>query len=349
MIKYLGSKRALLPELLAAAERLRPPGSFLDLFSGTARVGHAFKAAGWRVLANDHNAYALELARCYVTADAEVWGARAAELLRELAAVPPSPGFFTETYCERARFVHPANGARIDAMRERIESWDLEPALRAVLLTALLEAADRVDSTTGVQMAFLKSWAPRALKTLELRLPELLPRAAAGPGEAHGYDALEAAEHLEGDLAYLDPPYNQHKYLGNYHVWETLVRWDRPEVYGVAQKRLDCRTRASAFNSRPRAGEALASLVRRVRAEHVLLSFNDEGFVGEEEIRAALAERGPVRVLDYPRPRYVGARIGIHSPSGERVGRVGHLSNTERLYAAGPRVHALDTLGARIP
>jgi adenine-specific DNA-methyltransferase len=349
VIKYLGSKRTLIAPLLAVAERLAPAGTLLDLFSGTSRVGHAFKAAGWRVLANDHNAYALELARCYVEADAERWNAPAEALLAELSALPPAAGFFTETYCRRARFVHPSNGMRIDAMRERIAQWDLEPPLRAVLLTALMEAADRVDSTTGVQMAYLKCWAPRALKPLELRLPALLPRAPAGPGQAHNFDAVEAAAQLEGDLAYLDPPYNQHKYLGNYHVWETLVRWDRPEVYGVAQKRVDCRTRASDFNSRPRAAASLAALVRAVRAEHVLLSFNDEGFVAEAEIQAALAERGPVRVLDFPRPRYVGARIGIHSPAGVPVGQVGRLVNTERLYAAGPRVAALDSLGARIP
>ena len=120
-----------------------------------------------------------------------------------------------------------------------------------------MEAADRVDSTTGVQMAYLKQWAPRAHKALALRLPRVLPRARAGKGQAYELDALEAAACLEGDVAYLDPPYNQHKYLGNYHIWETLVRWDKPAVYGTACKRVDCRERASLFNSRPRALEAM--------------------------------------------------------------------------------------------
>ena len=83
-------------------------------------------------------------------------------------------------------------------------------------------------------------------------LPRLLPGGRRRlPRAAREADAV-AAPLVEGDLAYLDPPYNQHSYFANYHVWETLVRWDKPEVYGVASKRTDCRTRQSAFNSRRR-------------------------------------------------------------------------------------------------
>ena len=71
MIKYIGSKRTLVPVILEAVRRAADARTVLDLFSGTARVGHALKAAGYRVLSNDHNAYAAALARCYVQADAE--------------------------------------------------------------------------------------------------------------------------------------------------------------------------------------------------------------------------------------------------------------------------------------
>jgi len=93
--------------------------------------------------------------------------------------------------------------------------------LLGIALTSLMEAADRVDSTTGVQMAYLKRWARRSHNRLTLRMPELVD----GEGEALRREAEDAAE-AECDVAYLDPPYNQHSYLGNYHVWETLVRWD---------------------------------------------------------------------------------------------------------------------------
>ena len=93
-----------------------------------------------------------------------------------------------------------------------------------------------------------------------------------GKGEAHGMEAVEAARALEGDVAYIDPPYNQHSYLGNYHIWESLVRWDKPEVYGVACKRVDVRERKSAFNSRPKFAGAMRELLGAVRAPVLIVS-----------------------------------------------------------------------------
>jgi len=206
-----------------------------------------------------------------------------------------------------------------------------------------MEAADRVDSTTGVQMAYLKEWAPRALGELELRLPRVLD----GPGTALGLDALEAAA-VEADVVYLDPPYNQHSYLGNYHVWESLVRWDKPEVYGVACKRLDTRARASRFNSRRRAAEAFSEVVAAVRAPRLLVSFSDEGFLARDWLEALLADRGHLVVAPTDYKRYVGAQIGIHDRRGRKVGRVSHLRNTEYLYAVTPDRDEAEALAAAV-
>lgn len=139
---------------------------------------------------------------------------------------------------------------------------------------------------------------------------------------------------LACDLAYLDPPYNQHSYLRNYHVWETLVRWDEPEVYGIANKRADCRTRISAFNSRPGIGPALARTIAALRCPTLVVSFNDEGYLGRAALEAMLASRGHVQVIEIPHGRYVGAKIGIHSPQGVKVGTVGRLTNVEYLFVA---------------
>jgi len=331
VIKYLGSKRLLVPTIV---ETITAVGarSAIDLFSGTSRVGHALKRAGLRVLANDHNAYAATLARCYVEADLEEIERDVARLLPELARTPPSAGWFTETFAVRARYFQPKNAARIEAIRDRIASMSLPRPLESVLLVSLMEAADRVDSTTGVQMAFLKAWAARASNDLALRMPDVLARAANGKGEAHELDAKVAARTLSADVAYIDPPYNQHSYLGNYHVWETLVRWDAPSTYGIAEKRVDVKERKSPFNRRHEIAPAIGDILETIDARVVVLSFSNEGFVTRDEMEALCAKRGRVRVIDRDYPRYVGARIGIYNPKGEKVGKIGRLRNTEHLF-----------------
>src|SRR5262247_1213585 len=275
MIKYLGSKGVLLPRILELIEPLRGVRTVLDVFSGTSRVAHALKRRGYRVHANDHNAYAATLAACYVQADRRRWHEPASRLIAELERVPGRAGWFTETFCVRSRYLQPENGARVDAIRERIASLSLESELEAIALVSLMEAADRVDSTVGVQMAYLKRWAPRSFQPLALRVPELLD----GEGSASCLEARVAAERFPADLAYLDPPYNQHSYLGNYHVWESLVRWDKPDVYGVAMKRVDVRERPSDFNRRGAIAAALDAVLAAVQARHLIVSFSDEGYL----------------------------------------------------------------------
>ena len=124
----------------------------------------------------------------------------------------------------------------------------------------------------------------------------------------------------EVDLAYLDPPYNQHRYFTNYHVWETLVAWDAPEHYGVACKRVDARDPAtkSVFNDRGRLPAALAQCIADVRAR-------------SWSCRRAARDGRPwrmwwtwpparplVEVLAFDSKRYVGALIGIHNPQGRK-------------------------------
>jgi adenine-specific DNA-methyltransferase len=346
MIKYLGSKRTLVPAILEVIQALPGARSVVDLFSGTARVGHGLKAAGHQVTANDHNAYATTLARCYVQADRAARASDAQRLIEELNRLPGEAGYFTETFCERSRFFQPKNGARIDAMREQIEGWELEPELKAILLVSVMEAADRVDSTCGVQMAYLKQWAPRAHNDLALRLPALLERPSSGPCRSTQMDALEAAQSLSADVAYLDPPYNQHSYLGNYHIWESLVLWDKPEVYGVACKRIDVKERKSPFNSKRRAVDALRAVVDAIDARHLVVSFNNEGYIPRPEMEAMLATRGEVLVIEKDFKRYVGAQIGIYNPSGAKVGAVSHLRNKEFLYVV---TDDLDAVTLKMP
>src|SRR5579871_839543 len=173
MIKYLGSKRTLVPLISRVAARL-PVTSACDLFAGTTRVGQALRAQGLQVHSNDLATYSEALGQAYIVAGGSLDHARLTGILDELEALPGREGYVTEAFCRRARYFQPENGARIDAIRDAIDGYELTEVERGVLLTSLLEAADRVDSTTGLQMAYLKAWAPRSYNPLTLRLPELV-------------------------------------------------------------------------------------------------------------------------------------------------------------------------------
>jgi adenine-specific DNA-methyltransferase len=336
VIKYLGSKRRLIGELgrLFAAAGAR---TGLDLFTGTTRVAQEFNRQGGFTTCVDTAAYSEVLAQCYVVTDAaDVDAEELVEALARLESLPGRRGYVTDVFCEQARYFHPDNGVRIDAIRDGIDDLYGDHRLRPVLLTALLEAADRVDSTVGLQMAYLKEWAPRALRPLRLKAPELTP----GTGRALRGDAATIVPTLEPmDVAYLDPPYNQHRYFTNYHVWETLVRWDAPEHYGVACKRVDARDEAtrSPFNSKRTIASALAGVIEAVRADTVVVSFNNEGFIGLPALVEMCEARGhPVEVLAFDTRRYIGQRLGVFGPDGRKVGVPGPERNIEYVLVSAP-------------
>ena len=332
MIKYIGSKRKLVPHILEVIQELDGITRVCDIFTGTTRVAQGCKRAGMYVSTNDLASYSAVLGDTYIATDADaVDTARLQALLDHLNALPGEPGYVTQTFCEDARYFHPRNGARIDAIRAEIDRLDVDARERSILLTSLILAADRVDSTTGVQMAYLKQWAPRAHNDLEMRLPDLIP----GNGEAHQGDAVafaKAGGTRDFDLTYIDPPYNQHSYAGNYHVWETLVRNDAPEAYGIARKRVDIRGARNPWNSKPRFRATLMSLLAAVESRYMLVSFSNEGFVPTAELEVLLQEFGTVERVDIDFQRYVGARIGVHNPAGVKVGTVSHTTNVEHLF-----------------
>jgi adenine-specific DNA-methyltransferase len=338
MIKYIGSKRTLVPRILAYAKAIRErtgAASFCDMFTGTTRVAQALKRAHFQVTANDLASYSEILAIAYIEADADQHrGPLTAAKIGHLNGLPGRDGYFTQTFCVDSRYFQPGNGRRIDAIREEIDRISDDRVERAILLTSLLEAADRVDSTTGLQMAYLKEWAPRSFNAMELRMPLLIP----GAGTALREDANAlAATMAPVDIAYLDPPYNQHSYFSNYHIWETLVRDDTPESYGVARKRIDCRVTKSEYNAKGRAWSTFASLVKALPAKHLIVSFSNEGYFAHDDLVALLESTfGEVEAVPVDFRRYVGAQIGIHNSKGEKVGSVSHLTNQEFLFVAGP-------------
>ncbi|MCL2402749.1 MAG: DNA adenine methylase [Coriobacteriia bacterium] len=347
MIKYLGSKRLLIPVLgnIASVAHSQGARTALDLFSGTTRVAQEFKRKGLQVTACDIASYSEILAQCYIATDASQVNLEEIDaILQELSALPGKRGYFTKTFCEDSQYFQVKNGIRVDAIRDAIEEDYKDHPTYPVLLTSLMLAADRVDSTAGIQMAYLKEYAQRSYNDLELRIPELIE----GAGSAIRGDALELAGQLEPfDIAYLDPPYNQHRYFTNYHIWETLVRWDAPEHYGKACKRIDARDdeTKSAFNKKPQMADSLHRVIKDLKAETLVVSYNNESWVSAEQIEAWLSEKGydSVQIFNFDFKRYVGAKIGIYNQKGKKVGKVDHLNNIEHIIVGGSK-ELLDSL-----
>ena len=336
MIKYLGSKRTLIPVLSQLAQASGAQTA-LDLFTGTTRVAQAFKKLGMTVTASDVASYAECFGKTWIELDSDTANlTELAEAIGELESLPGEAGYFTQKFCVEARYFQPKNGERVDAIRERIEADYRDSWLYYPLLTSLILGADRVDSTTGIQMAFLKGWASRSGNRLELRDPDLLP----GAGQSIRGDALEIVKELPPvDLAYLDPPYNQHRYFSNYHVWESLVRWDKPETYGIANKRIDARDAEmkSPFNSKKTMAGALARLVDGLNCETMVLSYNNESWLSRNDLLEIASKRGHVEILDFDFKRYVGSQIGVFNKAGERVGNPGAKRNIEHIVIAGEK------------
>ena len=335
--------------MLGAIAQAAEAKTAVDLFTGTTRVAQEFKRNGLSVIASDSATYSDVLAKCYLEADLDKADLNSlSQKIAFLNSLPGSRGYVTENFCEKARFFQIKNGERIDAVREELEANFKTDPEYPILLTSLMLAADRVDSTTGQHMAYLKKWSHRSGHDLELLVPDLI----SGTGRSILGLAEEVIDELPMvDLLYMDPPYNQHRYFTNYHIWETLVRWDNPEPYGVAMKRMDSREAHthSVFNQRKKMPPAFKDVITKAKAKTVVVSYNNESWVEPIDIaESMLQNHESVALLEFDYKRYIGSQIGIYNKSGAKVGAVGERKNKELIFIAGEtsRVEAIEGLVA---
>ncbi|MFN3243772.1 MAG: DNA adenine methylase [Planctomycetota bacterium] len=337
LLPYLGNKRNLLDLIGAAldATGVAPTrATFVDAFAGSGVVSRFAKQRGFAVVSNDWEPYARVVNTAAIACPEppplpRLGGYRQA--LATLAALDGIDDWVTRTLCpadddapDPARermFYRRATGRRIDAIRAQIQRWtedgSCDGPAAACLLTPLLYQACWLANTSGVFKGFHAGWGGangtalhRILADLELQPLQFLDN-----GRRHrvlDVDAATVGDVLDApaDVAYLDPPYNQHPYASNYHVLNSLVLWDRPELPPPTERgfkaaiRPDWKQRRSAFNDRRLAADAFAQAVATMPARHLLISYSTDGMVPLERLVAIAGEHGAVRTFQRSYKRY---------------------------------------------
>ncbi len=335
-IKYAGSKLKLLPQILDLAKKTGAK-TVLDGFAGTTRVSQAFAKSGYRVVSSDVSIWSEIFATCYLLNRKP--RSSYIGLIDHLNSLEPKDGWFTQNYggaadigtsSEKDGLKKPwqtHNTRKLDAIREEIDRLCLPPVDRAVAITSLILALDKVDSTMGHFVSYLKDWSPRSFNRLRLEVPMLFEN------DKEHYvkrgDIFDAAN-LEVDLAYYDPPYGSNnekmppsriRYNSYYHLWTTVCKNDKPELFGKAMRRADSSDTITSsvfeeFRKNPITGrflavEAIEKLIQRTSAKWIILSYSSGGRATAEELNSAIEENGElVEVIktDYKRNVMAGMR-----------------------------------------
>lgn len=327
-IKYIGSKYSLLDHILNLVKKhvKVPPGrtpTMIDAFTGTTRVAQAFRQAGWATQTSDLS-WASE---CYAQTFLQLnSNAHLSLHIDRLSKLKPKKGWLTTNYCDvistegtAVRVWQPHNGQRADAIRDDIEkqSSKLTQQEKATLITALIFALDKVDNTVGIQQAYLKTWCTRSYNELNLVLPQVATLANPPPSKHYVGNCLEI-NYDQADLAYLDPPYSSHTYFSYYHIWDSIARWDKPQVGLSTNRRIDRVSKAdeydpsmaSPWNSKIKAAKAFETLINRLPVRYVLISYNNESLVPIDDLIALSKRFGKVVVEEIEYKRNIMSQIG---------------------------------------
>ena len=326
-IKYTGSKREILPVLL---ELIRPLNvkTVLDGFSGTTRVSQALKQAGYTVYANDIADWSKVFGKCYLLNKKPA--SYYLPLINHLNSLPGKYGWFSENYGGepnggsatqkdgRKRIWQLHNTKKLDAIREEIDKIAKDKIEKSVLLTSLIIAMDKVDSSVGHQVSYLKKWAPRAYNTMKMEVPRLIIDDK--QHQVYQEDIFDLANNIEVDLAYYDPPYGSSnelmppsrvRYASYYHIWKTICLNDKPKLVGVANRREDVGDTISGsifeeFRKNDEGQyiviEAIEKLIKNTPAKYVVLSYNNNGratFQAIKDILKNLKKKISIFEMDY--------------------------------------------------
>jgi adenine-specific DNA-methyltransferase len=336
LITYIGNKRALLDfigkGIRIVQKRLgKKKLTIFDVFSGSGAAARYFKQFSDLLIVNDLERYSALINRCYLSnadeLDMTALKKDYDEIIRRLSGGKLKGGLVRELYAPRDDdniragervFYTVRNAEYIDTARRiigELPEWE-----QAYFLAPLLSEASIHANTSGVFKGFYKDSGTGlgrfggknedALNRIkgDIHLPFPVFSNFHSELKIYNGDAnLIAREAPDADVAYLDPPYNQHPYGSNYFMLNLILDYKRPAklspVSGIPED-----WNRSGYNKAREAFFVLRDLAASVRAKFVLVSFNSEGFIDLTKMRNMLHDLGKVEVLEMPYNAFKGSR-----------------------------------------
>lgn len=328
-MRFIGNKENLLDKIDAAIEKHGVKGeSFFDFFSGTTSVARFYKKKGLKIFSSDLLYFSYCLQKAYIennitpkfgtlirnikTEKTSLFETPLEKIILFLNNIPPKRGFVYKNYTPGGTrnlkiprmYFSDENGEKIDAIRIKLEEWFkcglLNESEYFILLASLIESVPFYANISGVFAAFQKKWDPRAVKPFVLRNISVI--SGKTENKCFNCDSLSLLEDVDADILYLDPPYNERQYAPNYHLLETIAKYDNPDIKGVTGMR-DYTGQKSDFCNKSKAMSCIKKILDKGRFRHLLFSYNSEGLLSKDEIFSVLELYGKVFLeeMDYPR------------------------------------------------
>jgi adenine-specific DNA-methyltransferase len=309
-IKYAGSKLKILPYITQIIGELPGVKNVLDGFSGTTRVSQAFAQLGYNTTSSDIAIWSEIFATCYLksTQDNKFYQ----KILDHLNSLKGYEGWYTQHYGAKIdqgkKPFQSKNTRKLDAIRDEIEKLNLTWEDKCVILTSLIYALDSVDSTLGHYASYLAKWSPRSHNDLYLKLPQRFSHS--GQHQIIRGDIFDTIKDKKFDFVYFDPPYGSNnekmppsrvRYASYYHIWTTVIKHDKPEIFGKVNRRTDTRDllAGSVFEEFRKndqgnfiAMEALKRLIQQTQSRYILLSYSSGGRATKQELNDIILESG---------------------------------------------------------